>query len=145
MRASLLELVKASEAAAKWIKKATLPNEVNPVLKELKGAIERAKTDLHAARSGYLIIVEIPDVGRRITVSVEKPDLYLSRSGLRSAGVQASILDSAEVPDVHSARSILREELDEEYFIGMGMGWSAINPAQLRAVMKRVALRAAGV
>lgn len=141
---TIKELIKSAEKAVRWMNEATMPNEINDEARALKKAIASAKAELKKTRKGYLVLVAIPGIGRRITVTVEQGDRYLKRSGLESAGVKASVLKWIEVSDIHEARRALKEEIDEEYFVGMGMGWSDIRVAKLKDIMNTVANRANG-
>ncbi len=140
MNKSIRELISAAKGAAEWMQKATPPGELNRPLRILESAIKKAEQVREEEKtSGYLLLLELGDGRKRITVTVETADRYLSRAGWAALGVDADVTYSAEVPDLDHARETLRTVLQEEQWRGQGMTWtSELSRRDLIEAIKKV-------
>lgn len=139
MSKAIKELIGAAKDAARWMKGATVPNELNNPLRRLETAIKRAEQSQENGKSsGYLLLLELSDGRKRITATVESGDKYLSRSGWAALGVDAEVTYCAEVPDLEQAREALRAVLQDEQWAGQGMTWSDLSSRDLITAIKKV-------
>jgi hypothetical protein len=139
MSKAIKELIGAAKSAARWMREATPPGELNKPLRTLEAAIKRAEQSRETQRSsGSLLLLELPDGRKRITATVESADKYLSRAGWNALGVEAEVAYSAEVPDLEQARETLRAVLQEEQWRGQGMTWTDLSEKDLITAIKKV-------
>jgi hypothetical protein len=141
------ELISAAKDSADWMRKATPPGELNRPLRVLESAIKKAEQQREEEKaSGYLLLIELGDGRKRITVTVETPERYPSRAGWAQLDFDFDITYSAEVPDLDHARETLRTVLQEEQWRGQGMTWTAeLSRGDLKTAIDKVATICNGV
>lgn len=139
MNKAIKDLIGAAKEAVKWMKEATVPNEVNGPMRRLQKEIKRVEQLQEAEKpSGYLLLLERGDGKKRITATIESDGKYLSRVGWAALGVDAEVTYSAEVSDLDQARESLKTVLPKEQWFGQGMTWSESSRRDLIAAIKKV-------
>lgn len=137
-RKTIDELIAAAKEALRWIWQAKLPNESNATHLRLGKAVKAVEDEMGKSEQGFMLLVE-SEKGRRITVTVESGENYLSRTGWESLGVNASILYERKIDDIAEAREALKKCARGEKFSGHGMMWSSTPASTLIEIMDRVA------
>jgi hypothetical protein len=132
---SVQELLDRTKEAAAWIHKNSDKGETKDMLRRLWSAVRSIEGEFGEDRAGFALLVEVPKRGRRITITVEEPNRYLSRVGWESAGVDAEVTYSREVKSITAARERLRQSCPNEHFSATGMEWSQTPP---KALMKAI-------
>jgi hypothetical protein len=144
-RATVQELLAAAKEAAQWIYKAMMPNEVNEAHRRLWRAIKAVETELNDEQPGYLLILEKPNKGRRITATVECGDRYLSRTGWEALGTDVSVIYERKVNSLEKAREELKQRGKSERFTASGMKWTDTDTSTLTKLVDAAADQANGV
>lgn len=140
MNRAIKDLIDAAKGAAKWMREATPPGELNRPLRVLDTAIKKAEQlkKEEEKTSGYLLVLQRGDGLRRITATVETGEKYISRVGWAALGVDAEVVHAAEVPNLERAREALKTVLQEKRYRGQGMEWTETPKQDLIAAIKKV-------